>query len=102
EDFPRPVSLPPVDPQQSWRQNPKVALRRVGGSHFLWLPDDTTLWQLNPLGGAIWALLEIPGSAQDLTEALAEVFPAQPKGGILSDTALLLSQLAGQGMILPG
>ncbi|MDP2083434.1 MAG: PqqD family protein [Pseudotabrizicola sp.] len=90
-----------VDLHQTWRQNPKVALRRVAESHFLWMPDDTTLWQLNLLGGAIWALLEIPGSATDLAEALAEVFPDQPKDSIVSDTAILLSQLAEKEMILP-
>lgn len=96
-----PADLRPADPHQVWRQNPQVARRQVAESQFLWLPDDPTLWHLNPLAGAIWTLLEIPGSATDLAEALAEVFPAQPKGGILSDTALLLAQLAAQEMILP-
>lgn len=97
---PRPAPAP-VDPATSFCQNPAVAIRRVGQSHFLWMPGDSMLWQLNPLGGAIWTLLEIPGSAADLTETLAEVFPDQPKGGILADTAQLLTHLAAEGMILP-
>lgn len=67
---------------------------------FLWVPDDPMLRHLNPLGAAIWALLEIPRSAANLAESLAEAFSGQAKGGILSDTAPLLAQLAAQTMIL--
>ncbi|WP_168219788.1 PqqD family protein [Pseudotabrizicola formosa] len=92
--------IDPVDPHLVWRHHPQVARRQVGQSSFLWMPDDTVLHHLNPLGAAIWALLEIPGSATDLAEALAEVFPEHPMTTILTDTARLLAQLAKHGMIL--
>lgn len=92
---------PPVAATDPWRRSPHVAVRHLGQSHFLWMPDDPMLWELNLLGSAIWALLEIPGSAHDLAEALAEVFPDQPTDRVLADVRLLLGQLLANGLIEP-
>lgn len=91
----------PIDPDQIWQRRPQVALRRVGGSHFLWTTESQVIWQMNQLGGAIWALLDIPASAHDLCEALAEVFPDQPYSRLLADVSALLAQLQANDMIRP-
>ncbi|MFN7222478.1 MAG: PqqD family protein [Paracoccaceae bacterium] len=84
-----------------WQKDPKVVLRRVGQSHFLWTTEGREIWQMNPLATAIWTLLEIPASAHDLTEALAEVFTDQPYQRVLDDVAALLAQLQHNGLVRP-
>ena len=95
-DPPEPVALDAV-----WRRVAGIGLRSSGQSAFLWWPGDGMLWQLNPTGRAIWTLLDIPGSAQEIAEALAELYPAVPRSRLEADCALLLSQLAAQGFIEP-
>lgn len=93
--------LAPVAPDTVWRRVAGIGLRKVGQSAFLWWPGDGMLWQLNPTGCAIWALLELPGSAQEVAEALAEIYPTVSPSRLEADCTLLLSHLAAQGFIEP-
>lgn len=90
---------PPVAPDDALQRSTQVAVRRVGQSHFLWMVDDPMLWELNLLGSAIWALLDIPGSARDIAEALTEIFPDEPPERVMRDVRLLLGQLQANGLI---
>lgn len=91
--------LPPVKPDQVFHRAPLARLRQHGRAAYLWRPDDTMLWELNPIGHAIWQMLELPGSARDLAEALAWHFPDIPKARLEEDTARLLAGLGAAELI---
>lgn len=82
------------------RKSDEAILRRLGARSWLWLPEDGMIWELNPVSAAIWELLEIPGSAEDLAEVLAEVFSDQPIDRLTLDVALALGQMASAGLVL--
>jgi hypothetical protein len=89
----------PADPDTVWTRADDAVIRRVGGSAFLWRPADTTLWQMNPVAEMVWTALEIPGSARDLADTLADLFPNEPPGRLLADTAGLLARLADHDFV---
>jgi len=89
----------PVAPDIIWRRTGGIGLRNVGQSAFLWWPGDGMLWQLNPTGCAVWALLELPGSARDIAAALGEVYPDIPAARIEADCTGLFARLAAEGFI---
>lgn len=70
-----------------------VAVRRLGGSVFLWRPDGTAIWQLNAVAAAVWAMLDIPGSAREIAGTLGEVFPDVPPEALVADVARLMDGL---------
>jgi hypothetical protein len=79
-----------------------VVVRRMGGSAFLWSPGGTAIWHLNTVAAAVWALIEIPGSARELAEALAEVYPQVPFGDLLADVAGMVEGFVAAGFALVG
>jgi hypothetical protein len=87
-------AIAPVDPDTVWHRASDAVIRRVGGSAFLWRPEDTTLWQMNRVAEMVWAALEVPGSAQDVAEVLADLFPDMAPERISADVAALLGKLA--------
>ncbi len=88
-----------IDPDTPWHRTGDAVIRRVGGSSFLWRPGDTTLWQMNRMAEAVWAALEIPGSARDVAEILADLFPGTPEARILADVSALLATLADRDLV---
>jgi hypothetical protein len=89
----------PADLDTVWTRAGDAVIRRVGASAFLWRPEDTTLWQMNPVAEMVWTALEIPGSAHDLADTLADVFPQEPPDRLLADTAALLARLADRDLV---
>ena len=57
-------------------------------------------FSLNPVGGAVWALLETPASGHEIAAALHEVFPDVPIDTVADDLALLLGQMALRGLVI--
>lgn len=90
-----------LDPARRWQRDPQVAMQRRADAAFLWMPGRPTLWHMNTLATAIWTLLELPGSADEITATLREAFPEHPPASIAADVAALLQALAEAGMILP-
>jgi hypothetical protein len=84
------------DPDAVVARTEGVAVRRLGSSAFLWRPEGTMIWQLNPIAAAVWALLEIPGSAREIAEALAEVWTDVPGETLLADVVDLLDGLVAE------
>jgi hypothetical protein len=82
-----------LDPDRVVARTQGVVVRQMGGSAFLWRPEGTAIWQLNIVAAAVWALLDIPGSAREIAETLAEVFPDVPGDRLLADTGALLQSL---------
>ncbi|MDO5528713.1 MAG: PqqD family protein [Paracoccus sp. (in: a-proteobacteria)] len=94
-------AAPPADPDTSFKRAPNTALRAHGEAAFLWRKRGQTLFQLNAVGAAIWALLEIPGSAHDLVLVLAEAFPDVNYDQLTRDCCALLGELHADGLIRP-
>ncbi len=91
----------PADPGRRWRRAADAALRRHGQSSFIWRPGDAMIWQLNAVAGAVWALLEIPGSATELASALSEIYPDVGEDRLVADVAQLLGAMAADELVLP-
>ncbi|CAM3194873.1 PqqD family peptide modification chaperone [Paracoccus nototheniae] len=89
----------PLPPDLVAAQSAGLKLRRMGDGAFLWSPGAPRLWHLNPIGHAVWALLELPGSARDLAQTLSEVFPAIPETQLTADIAALLGDLQAEGFV---
>lgn len=90
-----------IDPDAPWHRAEDAVIRRVGGSAFLWRPEDTTLWHMNRVAEMVWAALEVPGSARDLAETLTDLFPGTPEARILADVSALLATLACRDLVRP-
>jgi hypothetical protein len=56
---------------------------------------------MNPVAEMAWTALEIPGSARDVADTLADLFPDEPPDRILADTAALLARLADHDLARP-
>ncbi len=91
----------PAAPDQVWERQAGIAIRRHGASSFLWRPGEQMIWQLNAVAGAVWALLEIPGSAIELADALSELFPDIAVEQLVADVAKLLGALAAEDLVVP-
>lgn len=89
----------PAAPETVFARRSQVALRRHGGALFLWQNGGATLFRLNDVGAAIWALLEIPGNAHEIAQVLAEAFPDQDYARLTADVAALLGALQDEGLI---
>jgi hypothetical protein len=88
-----------LSPDLIWSRLPDVTLQSSGAGAFLWRPGMQTIWQMNQLARAIWALLEIPGSAADIAEVLADLYPDQDPSSLTADVNALLAALARAGLI---
>lgn len=92
------ASARPAAPQPAagtrWTRKADVVMQEKGQSAFLWQPGTQLIWHLNPLGLAVWTLLEIPGSARDVGMVLSEVFPDQDEERLVADVGALLQALA--------
>lgn len=88
-----------MDPDQVFKRAPTAALRRVGQSAFLWQAGEHTIWRLNRVGQAVWALLEIPGNARELAHSLAEVFVQTKLRDIEMDVRRVLALMHDQGFV---
>lgn len=89
-------------PDQVFKRTPTTALRRIGQSAFLWQAGEHTIWRLNTVGQAVWALLEIPGNAKELAHSLAEVFVQTKLQDIEVDVRRVLALMHDQGFITTG
>jgi hypothetical protein len=95
------AQAPSVDPARRWQRANDVALRRRGASSFLWRPGAPMIWQLNPVAGAVWTLLEIPGSAEEIAATLSEVYLEVSPAQLTGDVAALLGAMVADDLVLP-
>ena len=80
---------------------PAAAVRRIGNSAFLWQAGDHSIWRLNSVGEAVWALLEIPGSAKELSAILGEVFVQVPAHQLEADVCRVLTLMQELEFVTP-
>jgi hypothetical protein len=84
-----------------WSRHPEAVLQNKGDSAFLWLPGKPMIWHMNFLARAIWTLLEVPGTARDIAQVLAEIFPDTDADVLIRDVAALLNALSTDGLVEP-
>ena len=82
-----------------WSRVSSIVQRAVGSDAFLVDPQSDALFHLNPLGAALWNLLEQPVSLEEAASVVAAAFPEQPAGALREDTARLFRELANCGLI---
>ncbi|MEX1235302.1 MAG: PqqD family protein [Roseovarius sp.] len=90
----------PADLSAHYARAGDVITRRIGDDTFLWQMKGRNFFSLNPIGGAIWTLLELPQSGTDIATTLHEVFPETPAPSINHDVAKLLGQLQDRGLVV--
>lgn len=81
----------PVPAEQVFARAPGATVRRIGNSAFLWHASENSVWRLNTVAEAVWALLETPGSAEELADVLGEVFVQVPEAQLEKDIAGLMA-----------
>lgn len=90
----------PVDAGQTFTRTAGATLRRVGDSAFLWQNGEHCIWRLNAVAQAVWSVLEVPGSAREVAEALGEVFVQVPRAQLLLDVRTILGQMQAEGFVV--
>jgi hypothetical protein len=96
----QPLPQAKQSPDISWSRLPDVVIQRKADSAFLWQPGQQRIWHMNRLGLAVWTLLEIPGTAQEIGGLLHEQFPDEDEGSLIRDVNALLQALADDGLIV--
>jgi hypothetical protein len=76
-----------------------VAVRTVDGAAFLAEPGTGGIFELNPVGHAVWELLATPVSPEDIAAVLSEAFLSVQADTIRSDVDAILRQLWNAGLI---
>jgi hypothetical protein len=92
---------PPADPGQSYRRRRGVSVRRFGGELFLSQAEEQRILRLNPVGGAVWKLLEVPLSPSEVADALGVAFPDVERERIESDVRQLLGDMLAFALVEP-
>lgn len=90
-----------TDPDQRWMRSPDIVLQSKADTSFLWKTGTSLIWHMNAQAHAIWTMLEIPGSAIEIGNILADQFPDEGEEKIVGDVNALLQALAQAGMIEP-
>lgn len=84
-----------------FRQSEGVVLREVDGAVFLADESGRGIFALDPLGGAIWRLMEEPGSAAEIAALVADAYPGIAPGRIAVDVDRLIEALLARGLVRP-
>lgn len=92
-------AVQPVPAEKVFARTPGAALRRIGNSTFLWHASENAVWRLNTVAEAVWALLETPGSAEELADVLEEVFDQVHKAQLQKDIAGLMGVMQEEHFI---
>ena len=80
-------------------RHPRAGFQRVDGDTFLTGARDDAILTLNPLGVAVWTLLETPQTAARAAEAIVAAFPEIERRRIEGDVLNLLTALNRAGLI---
>jgi hypothetical protein len=89
----------PVAADALFRARPDVGIRRVDQALFLTSAAEDAIFELNPLGAAVWRMLTEPSSVSRATSMLADAFPEIPPITIEADVASLFADFSAQGLV---
>ncbi len=92
-----PVPLP--DPGRRYRRRGDVTVRRFGGEVFVSQAEERRILRLNPVGGAVWTLLEAPATPGKIARDLAIAFPDVPRATIEADVLRMMGEMLACALI---
>lgn len=87
-------------PPSRLRRNPRVVEEAVDHDVFLVNPDSEAIYQLNPVGAALWRLLAEPIGTAQAVDVLHAAFPDVARSQIENDVAELIADLVARGLVL--
>jgi hypothetical protein len=70
----------------------------LGGEAAILSLKNETYYGLNPVAARVWALIQTPTTARDISEALAAEYDVEPERSA-RDVLALLQRLADEGLI---
>jgi hypothetical protein len=82
-----------------YRRAEGIHERRVDGECFLADEEGARIHHLNPIGSAIWHMLEEPASIDDLVGTLVEAFPEVKAEQLREDVSAFVSRIAERGLL---
>lgn len=77
-----------------------VLSRDVGDSTFLSHEPDGALFRLNPMGSAVWRMIEMPQAFDAIVALFADAFPDRSREAIESDLMVLVEGLRARNLVL--
>jgi hypothetical protein len=80
------------------RHRDGVVARETEGSIFLADPGNGGIFALDPLGAAIWLLMDEPASTREIAAKVGQVFPNTTPETIAADVDRLIGQLLENGL----
>lgn len=89
----------PAKLDQRFSRADDVSERVIGSDTFLWQMDERNFFSLNPVGGAVWTLLEAPATGRQIAATLTEIFPDADPATIAADLARLLGRMRQRGLV---
>jgi hypothetical protein len=60
---------------------------------------EDTIFSLNPLGAAVWRLLDTPATVEEIVHVLTTAFPDQARERISEDVESLVQSLKNSGLV---
>lgn len=76
-----------------------VVEQDIGGDRFLWQVEARRFYGLNPVGRAVWVLLEQPLTGHALCEIVQDAFPEVSEEAVQTDLAVLLADMVQADLI---
>jgi hypothetical protein len=86
-------------PAGRFRRRHGLALQSLGAAAFLAAPDRGGIFELNPVGLAVWEVLAGPASPREIAGLLAEAFPAASPSEIRRDVTDLMRRMWAAGLL---
>lgn len=80
-------------------RNPTTVYRELDNSVFLVGTCNDAVFHLNPIGAAIWKLLETPITEEEITKILVEAFPDAPAKQVRDDVTKHFRDLESRGFL---
>jgi len=83
-------------------RKPDISIVQIEDQVFLADEQGAAIHHLNPIGTAIWSLLEEPMTADEITNLLMTAFPDLERSSIESDLHNLIDELLSRNLLLAG
>jgi len=86
--------------EMQYVRNSEIVERQLDDEVLLINIETDSIFNLNPIGTAVWQLLQVPKGIEEITETLQLAFPRTSFGQIEEDLNKLLHQLVEQELII--
>jgi len=84
----------------TYARNPDIIVRSLDDEVLLVDNETDAIFNLNPIGTAIWQFLQIPKKDEEIIETLKLAFPDSSPQQIVTDTKNLLRQLVERDLVI--